>query len=371
MVYKVDNEKFEEYGVVNQFTSLAWPESFVGYGTFTLNAPITEENNDLLQDGNIIWCGGDSAAIIDNVSKDCDEEGVLSYKVTGRTLEVLFERRVLANTLYADNDLVTSIMRGIVNDNCIASSDSKRNFSWLSVKESEPGTTRMTLQKTGDTVYKALEDIANSYGAGFYVRFDPRNKSMKFEAIQGVDRSVDQEIVDPVIITTDLEDILKSSYKFSSQDYRNVAYVDGEGEGSDRVRVISGNVDSSGFDRRELYVDARDVQSEYQDEDGTKHTLTQEQYKNALDQRGSEKLAEYINYESLEVTIRSDNKVQYEYGRDYFCGDTVTVVDNRIRCAINARVTAAEEDISDKYELVLTFGDAVPTIGVKLNKLLS
>ena len=368
MVYRVNNDTFEEYGVVNQFTSFVWPEQYIGYGDFTLWAPITEENNDLLQEGHIIWCGDEKAGIIDNIQKECTETGELNYTVTGKTLEVLLKSRTVLNTFYADNEFASSVMRGIVNANCIMPTDMKRKIPWLTIEETELTSSRMSTQITGGEVYEALEEIANEQGLGFSVKFDPKNKRLLFSAYSGVDRSVSQDVNDPVILTTDLEDILKSLYTFSSQDYKNVAVVDGEGEGSDRKRVMSGNTTLVGFDRYEMYVDARDVQKQYTDDDGSQHTMTDSQYEAALIQRGNEKLAEQTKYESLEATIRVDDRTQYTLGVDFFCGDIVTVVDERLLCAVDARVTAIEEDVSDKYELVITFGYSTPTLMSRIRK---
>ena len=78
-----------------------------------------------------------------------------------------------------------------------------------------------------------------------------------------------------------------TSSKLSKQitDWRNYAIVLGEGEGSSRVRV---DVDqTSGGERRELYVDASDLRKTVDGE-----TLSDAAYEATLAQRGAERLAE-------------------------------------------------------------------------------
>ena len=52
----------------------------------------------------------------------------------------------------------------------------------------------------------------------------------------------------------------QAAWAFGDGDYANVAVVQGAGEGENRATVTVGLTDATGADRRELYVDARDVQ---------------------------------------------------------------------------------------------------------------
>ena len=61
-------------------------------------------------------------------------------------------------------------------------------------------------------------------------------------------------------------------------------FVQGAGEGDERATVWVGDVNATGSDRREMYVDARDVQPE----DG--ETSTSQSYLEKLADRGGEKL---------------------------------------------------------------------------------
>lgn len=104
--------------------------------------------------------------------------------------------------------------------------------------------------------------------------------------------------------------------------YKNFAYVAGEGEGSARVIVEVDLRSSADEERREVYVDARDLQSTYQDDAGDEHTYTADQYRALLRQRGLEKLAEYQKIETVNGDV--DPNANLTYGVDFDLGDLCT-----------------------------------------------
>ena len=70
--------------------------------------------------------------------------------------------------------------------------------------------------------------------------------------------------------------------------------------------------DLTGINRRELYVDARDISSD--SEDNAKKL-----------QRGKEKLSEYTDISSFEG--RAETRIMFKYGEDFFTGDIVQFAD--------------------------------------------
>ena len=370
LVFKIDDSgTFDNIGEINLFDSLVWPDKLNGYASFELWAPITEENSEYLKRGNVLWCGGDNAAVIEIVKSSVDDKGTKTFNVKGRTLEMLLTTRIIWGTYNGTNKKSSTVMYEIVNQNCINPSNPKRKIPFLECKVDRQLGNTITYQKTGGEVYDALTNVADNSGLGFNVLFRPREKKLIFEVIEGTDRTINQTINDPVEFSTDLEDILSSSYYSNSQDKKSVALVMGEGEGSDRKRQISGDDNSSGFLRRELYVDARDLQSESVSENGTTQTLTENEYKRVLIQRGDEKLDEHAVVETFEAQIRVFGDIQYEFGKDYQKGDKVTVRDGQLGVVVSARITEVEEDFDDEYALILTFGYSYPTIMQKVKRL--
>lgn len=368
LVFEVNDTTFDSIGEVNQYESLIWPDKFNGFGTFELWAPITDENSQYFKKGNILWCGGDNAAVVEIVKSEIDEIGTKTYNVKGRTLEMLLTTRIIWGTYNAVNKDASTAMYEIVNQNCVNPSNANRKIPYLKLAEDLKFGGKITYQKTGGEVYDSLSTIASTYDLGFSVLFKPKTKELIFEVVEGVDRTVEQSTNDPVEFSTELEDLLSSSYYTNDQDVKNVAFVQGEGSGSSRKSVTSGEADSKGFGRRELYVDARDLQSTSVDENGDEQNLSPTEYTQVLTQRGDDKLSECKTTEMFEAQIRVFGDVQYEFGVDYKKGDKVTVRDEQLNVIVSARITEVQEEFDDEYALVLTFGYSYPTIMQKVKQ---
>lgn len=114
----------------------------------------------------------------------------------------------------------------------------------------------------------------------------------------------------------------------------------------------------TGLSRRELYIDARDLQSD-SDPD---NPLTTEEYTAILQNRGLEKLAEHQLVRSFSAQVRTLDPT-YTYGEDFFLGDTITVTDDRLGVTVDAVVQGVERSASgDGESLILTLGYEQPTI---------
>lgn len=371
-VYKLDDSgTFDSLGEINKFTSLMWPDKFNGYSTFELNVPLTQENRNLIKKGNILWCGGENACIIEIIQSNMDENGQKTYKVRGRSLEMLLTTRIVWGTYNCVNKYSSTAMYEIVNENCINPSNSARKIPFLECAEDEKLGKITSFQKTGGEVYTALQSIAADVDLGFDIIFKPREKKLLFKVTEGVDRStasVSDDGSKLVIFSTDLDDILSSSYYTNNQDVKTLAYVAGEGEGAERKHLTSGDNASSGFLRRELYVDARDLRTEILSEDNTVITITDDEYIELLNERGNEKLAERIEVETFEAKMRVAGEIQYVYGVDYFKGDKVIIQDTELGIQVIAKVTEVSQNYDDEYELVITFGYEYPTLIQKVKR---
>lgn len=113
------------------------------------------------------------------------------------------------------------------------------------------------------------------------------------------------------------DNIINSSYYESIRRLKNVALVAGEGEGAARKTVTLGS--GKGIDRRELFVDARDISS-----DLNGNSLSASAYNKLLEQRGLEKMNENTYVKAFEGKVDTAN--MYVYGKDFFMGDTIQIV---------------------------------------------
>lgn len=382
-VYEMTNERFENIGEINQLESLMWPKKYSGYSQFQLTAPITEENKEYFKKGRILWkVGSNTAAVIEIINSSVKDDGSKIFEIKGRTLECLLEKRIVWSTYQANNLEISKIIEDLVKLNCVNPSDSDRKIPRMSIDfytSDEEEEKKATYQKTGGTVYDAISDLVQEADMGFEIQFIPDLEVLMFRLYKGKDRSVNQKDVDAIVFSDDTDDILTSSYETNSTDYKNVAWVAGEGEGSSRkyIEIVNSILDEdgkrvlpTGLTRDEMFVDARDLQSTYTDDDGQEKTLTDSEYLQILSQRGNERLSENSVIENFECDLRVQG-TQFEFDKDYFLGDIVTFVDTNLGVTIDARITAVEDDYSNEHTRVFTFGYGHPSLIKKIKKVIS
>lgn len=366
IVFKVDNNVFEQVGVVNAFTSMSWPTTYRGYGEFKFVCPVTDETKKLIVEGNWIWCDGyKNAGIIETVHAENDDDGVFTYEASGFTLEFLLTNRIVWGMYNASNKDVSTIAMEIVNSSCVNPSDAARKYKWLSLGKDAKLGGKITKQQTGDDVYSVLDEMLADVGLGFSIDFFPAEKKLEFNVISGVDRSINQSSVEVIMLSTDMEDVLTSAYESSIQDEKTIAFVQAEDSGKNRKSTTAGDKSKTGFDRKELYVDARDIRSST----AGGQTMTENEYVKAMEQRGLEKLSEYVKSQSFEASIRVFGDTQYTFGKDYFVGDKITMQDTRLGVQVDAIISEAEEDFEGTYDLSLTVGFSNLTILQKIDRM--
>lgn len=365
-VFQVDNTTFEQVGEVNKIKSLVWQTPYNDYGEFQLTVPLDEENRNLLKEGRVLWTGEEVAATIEYIQNDVDDDGLQTMKIKGHTLEKLLEDRVINGTYSVTNGTVSGAISSLVYTMFCDPPDGNQDrvLPWLKVIVDESVVPdALSMQKTGDSVYDYIMDLTETYEFGFRIVFDPIDKMLIFKVIKGVDRSIDQSENDPVLLSTDMEDIIESTYTLNTSEWKNVAYVYGEDSGSNRKLQMAGDTSLSGFNRKELYVDARSIQSEVRDDvTGETTTLTPEEYAAQLKSKGDEELADNAREETFEASVRVFGNTQFEFMTDYFVGDKITVADERLGVQSSMQIVLAEETKDDEYSLDLTVGFNQPTM---------
>lgn len=187
----------------------------------------------------------------------------------------------------------------------------------------------------------ALTDTVGQDAYGWRCDLNLSEKTITPVFYRGADRTK-TVLFDDILCTMDSCDYTRDVSK-----YCNVATVAGEGEGSARKYAgidITGTASGTftGFSRRELFVDARDLQSETEDASGNKTTMSNADYTKVLQTRGLEKLKENEVETKLELSV---NEAYLTYGEDYNLGDVVSFANHRqIGISGTARVVSVQVD---------------------------
>lgn len=350
-------------GVIDVVTGLTWLEKFSDAGNFELWCPLNDQNTELLKEDNLLWIGGESAGVIEFKELTSDEDGTKTIHIQGRLAESYLDYRTIYPTVIMTGK-ISNILRRNVYNNLINPTDTSRKIPLIELASDQTAYgPSISYQKTGDTVLLETSRLCEANSLGFRVQFFPRQYKFIFRVYQGTDRTLDQSEVNPVLFSSDLDDILESNYSHNKSELRNFAYVAGEGSGtSRRVQTVGSAV---GLSRRELFVDARDLQSEKTD--GS--TIPEAEYNSMLVERGKTSLEDYKDIESFSATLRTFGVTGYVYGVDFFLGDRVTVYDSKLKVRTNAMITEVMKTFDEDGErLDITFGYEQPTLANKLRR---
>lgn len=372
---------FERLGMVEKYNSLQYEQKFQDVGTFQLVCPSISENISLLAKNRFLWIEDEVAGIIQNIAKEDDDEAKITVK--GKLISAILDWRWVY-PCFVKTASPISIMESIVVEHCINPSDALRKIPSLVVGMDDVGVKQsITFQKTGGSVLEAEKKIAEANDLGFDVRFNPRNENkLKFVVLQGNNRTISNpDGNDAVVFSKSLNNIVKSSYTYDDSEYCNVELVAGEAIDKDQSENDNANRKTlevfrysniiSGFERREMFIDARDLQSTYSgsSDSGAEKTMTDDEYNATLNQRGNEKFSEYEVKESYSGDVRTDAKTMFKYKEDYQLGDVVTIVDEDLNIAVNTVVTAMSITYDKTgYTYTPTFGNELPTILDKIER---
>lgn len=340
------SEDFVALGVVDTATSIIWANRFRQAGDFEIYISASEKWLDLLQEDRlVVRPDDDMVGIIERVQDGNDYEDGDYIIVTGRCTRSLLARRIVWDQTTI-NGYVETGLRRLVTDAFISPAIAARKYDRLALATAHGYKDAMQGQYTGTNLLEAVEEICAAKNFGFKVT--RQNGKHVVDFYKGTDRSMTQRVNPRVIFSEEYDNLRGTTYTLDKTEYKTVALVAGEGEGTARRRTIVGrSVDQSGLHRREVFVDARDVSSD----DGA---IPDAEYMAQLAARGDAALSEAPIIQSMEGTI--EPMQMYAYKVDYFLGDIVTVV-NKHGIQVNTQVLEVVETWDeDGYTCTPTFG---------------
>lgn len=313
------DQEFNAISVIDTYESSIWTDRYYECGDFELYTTITEVVPEYIkQDYYLQSPYSEHLMVIEKILITTDAENGNHITITGRSLESLLDRRIVWGQKTVRGNLQDAI-KTLIEENVISPSDNKRRIdNFMFESSSDPAITQLSIeaQYTGDNLYDVIQKICSEQEIGFKIILND-NKQFVFKLYAGSDRSYDQTVNPYVVFSPNFDNILSSNYVESKESLKNVALIGGEGEGSERKYTTIG--ENSGLNRREIFVDARDISSDV----GDGITLTGEEYDILLQQRGKEKLTENTDVISFEGQV--DSALMFKYGEDFFNGDIVQV----------------------------------------------
>lgn len=334
------NTEYEPIAVIDAFKSLIWTKRYFTCGDFELYVPADESLLQYLQpDYFLTRDDDDSVMIIERLEIQTDVENGDFYIVSGRSIESVLARRIVASLTVVDaSEVVQGIKQLIVRHTDDGDPSSFRAIPGLVIDDSLTLSKSILTQFTGDVLLDAVTSICTRFGIGLKMTLSGSTITLSFYEGSEVD----------VIFSPEFDNMLNSKYVFDTTNYANYAKIHGEGQGTSRIGVsISGVIPTpTGFALRELYVDARDMSP-----DGG--AISSGDYILMLAERGREKLAQHAVTQSFEAEIEPQTSFRYKI--DYNLGDIVTVT-NEYGVTAKPRIVEIIESWDDTgYKAVPTF----------------
>jgi len=341
---KIFDNEFTFLGDIEDYISFYFVRSFFQAKEFQLVVPI--KYIDILKDGNYIYLNKYKSMIIEDITIDEDK-----YLITvkGRDIKSIIERRItlppagLAYDEFKGN--AESAIKYYVDKHCINPINASRKIPYLSIAVNKNRGLSVNWQSRFKNLTSEIESIARVGEVGWFLYLEPKAKKLIFEVETGINRIAAQSVNSRVIFSSEYSNISNTTHTSSSISYKNIGYVGGQGEGVGREVQEVKKKDAAGLDRREIFIDARDISASEN-----------------LKDRALSKLSAYDYVNNTESTILDQNLL---YERDWDLGDLVTVKSNLE--SQNLRITEVREIYEGSRVVEIVVGNIGNTVIEQMN----
>lgn len=245
----VYDKNLKQIDVIDTFKSLIWANRYNTDGDCELYLEANMKNLNSLRKGNYLKRKDDDMICrINKVQLDTDAENGNYLIVTGLDVKsVLGQRLVWKQTNVNGN--VEDYIRNIINDNLINPTIPSRKIANFLLGNKAGFNEVISEQVTYKNIKEKVQEKCKKYNWGYKVILEI--DKLYFSLYKGTDRSK------TVIFSYKYENLKTTKYVEDDSNLANVALVGGEGEGSARLKNISG--EAEGIDRYEIFVDAKDI----------------------------------------------------------------------------------------------------------------
>lgn len=305
--------------IVEDYQSAIWNVQYYGQSDFELILAGTKKNLDALRVNRYLVRGVDmgedgtfnNVMIINELKLTFDTEQGWLLTATGKGLKSIAGRRVIWNQENITGNAESGI-RKIVKDNIITPANNNRKIQGFALDSAQGFTETIDLQCFGQNLAEWLESVCTSLGYGWDIYI--KGGKYRFKLYRGTDRSYNQQEVPPVVFSNEFDNLLSCNYSYNIGNYKNVALIGGEGQGTAQRTATTG--EAVGLGRYELYVNGSSVSSNGE-------IITEEQYTAMLQDFGKTQLDATSSTQQFEGEIETTGL--YTINRDFFLGDIVQI----------------------------------------------
>lgn len=258
---------------------------------------------------------------IDQLERSTESDSVI---ITGRDYAGWFDLRICVPPAGQSHHTFTdvraeTVVKTLVSWNAGPTAVAARVLPNLVIEADQARGQLVSAQARYQALSDMLEEVLTFDGGGYQIVYVPGPANMhRFEYISPVDRS------QTVFLDLEFESVSMQQWIESDIDMRDSLYVAGQGEGVNRTIInrYLGGVARTGLNRREAFVDARDLNTAA-----------------ALEDRGDSLLAQMAVDNRFAATLYE--RGSFRYGQHFQLGDIVTVQNRKWNMDVQARVVSA------------------------------
>lgn len=337
----VFNSALVPLGVIADYSNFKFTRGWNGIGSFEITISVNSGNAPLLKEDNIIYISTRRSGLIQGVRINKGSGNVIT--ATGIEIKDIIGFRITEPPGGQATDFYTAkktefIAKSIISKNIGATASANRKSAIVAVAGDHAKGTSMDFS----TRYKNLQDevyaLLQLDELGLVCDVNATAQIATFDVLKGIDRTAGQDVNNRIIFSLDMGTLLNLDYQKDLAGFKNYAYVGGQGVGAARTIAIAGDTTLIDLTRREIFIDARDVET------------TSE-----LAIRGDQKLYECSKVLGIDADINSNGA--YKYMTDFDVGDFVTVIAKASAISETTQITTVTETYS---------GLNVPSIAVTL-----
>ena len=382
MELRVFDKTAEPLGAIDEMASLLWHTKYFDVGTFSLLAPITENNSRLLAEGNILVKhdnkrdiqtadGGTwrRAAQITYIHITKDENGLEQLEAQGYMLSHWLNKRCICPQIAA-TATNQSLINTMVTNNCGSGAGAKRCFPQFVILDQET-MAGSQVEYANEAYAKLGSEVkarAQAGKLGYDILINERERKYGFYLYKGKDlTATNGEGNTPCIFSRDFDNVNEQEYTASIENGGNFIYVQGAAaeDGSQPVIAVDGE-GASGLELEEVFCDASDMARKYQNGEN-EITIPLDAYLEMLRTRGGTELENYGKTVNFESTINVSSNLKFKM--DFDLGDRVTCKEEKWGIQIDARITEVTETYQKGGETIeAIFGDSLPTLSEQIRK---
>lgn len=382
MELRIFDKTIEPLGAIDELASLLWHIKYFDVGTFSLLAPITDNNSKLLVEGNILTkhdgkrevtdaAGGvwRRAAQITYVHITKDENGLEQIEAQGFMLGWWLNKRCIYPQIAA-TETNQNLINTMVKKNCGSEASAKRRFPQfvMLAQDTIDGSSVEYANEVCANLGQEVKTRSQAGKLGYDILINEREKKFGFYLYKGKDLTAkNSEGNTPCIFSRDFDNVNEQEYTASIENCGNFIYVQGAADdnGSQPMTTVDGE-NATGLDLTEVFCDATDIARKYQSGE-TEVTIPLDTYLLMLKTRGSAELESYGKTINFVSTINTNSNLKFK--ADFDLGDRITCKEEKWGIQIDARITEVTETYQKgAEEIEATFGDSLPTLVDKIRK---